>query len=123
MAAVPLAAVRWVRRGGPPAPNALGRTALLFALVYALALLGFARVGPVVTLLLYSFAIGSLPSPRGMTLLQRALYGRAWVRRHPEAGRADARRLFVVLFSVAVLFFSAAMLARVIEIARLTKGR
>lgn len=120
MAAVPLAAVLYVRRFGPPAPRSLGRHALLYAGFYAAALLGFDRAGAVVTLLAYCAAIGFLSSPRGMALAARAVAGRAWLAAHPDAPRADARRVFIPLFSIAVVAFAAAMFARVLEIARLT---
>ncbi len=120
MAAAPLAAVGFALRGGPAAPRSIGRHALLFAGVYAAALLGFDRIGAVGTLLLYSVGIGAMASPRGMALALRWLFGRRWLAAHAGAARAAAGRVFIPLFSLAVVAFAGAMFARVVEIARWT---
>lgn len=113
MAAFPLAAIVWVRRGGPAARRSIGRTFIVFALLYGASLLGFRWPGVTGTMLAYGALIGFLAAPRGTRAAYRVLYGAEWAAAHADAVRREGMRLVIPFTSVAIVCFTIAIGLRV----------
>lgn len=113
MAAFPLASIRWVRRRGPAARNPLGRTFVLFALLYAASLLGFRWPGVAATLVVYGALVGFLAAPRGTRAIYRALYGDEWVAANGDAVRREGLRLVIPFTTVMIVAVTIAIALRV----------
>lgn len=113
MAAFPLAAIVWVRRSGPAARRSIGRTFVVFALLYGASLLGFRWPGVTVTMLVYGMLIGFLAAPRGTRAAYRVLYGADWVAANADAVRREGMRLVIPFTSVAIACVTIAIGLRV----------
>lgn len=120
LAALPVAALFWVRRGQPePAPPLrFGRWFLFYALLFAAYLLLAARIAPAAALFAAGLVVGWLGAGRGLGRLYLLLYGADWVERHPDAARRDALRWQLVMLIAAVLLFVAAILVAMTGLGR-----
>ncbi len=113
LAAVPIAALLWVRRGQPEDPPRLspGRFFLAYVLLFS-ALLGLTRLmGLAASMFAVGFFVGVLGTGRLMKPLYGLLYGRHWVAANPAALERDAQRWHLPMLILGVLGFVGAMIA------------
>jgi hypothetical protein len=113
LAALPIGALLWVRRGQPEEPPRLsvGRFFLAYALLFSLLLQLTGWLGLAASLFAIGFLLGVLGTGRLVRPIYTALYGRAWLARFPDAPKRDSERWHLPLLIQGVLCFVAAMLA------------
>jgi hypothetical protein len=114
LAAVPIAALLFVRHGQPEHPARLspGRFFLSYAVNFALLLLAARVDGLPASLIVLGIVLGLLGLGVGVASLYRFLYGRAWLDQHPGVVQRDiARWQRVTLATAAVCLLAGLVLA------------